>query len=254
MKPPVCIFTYAGGALSLPWTVRGVRAAGLVPVICEQHDQPLPRQLRASLERDGVELVTTTFPRRGNLNGTDCAAGICRELALAAARHGASHAIKLDDDALIVRPGLFLEHRDVDSVGLVWPGGNRSGAYGMAYMLRRSMAEEIAALLEWESLDPSAPEDLTVWAAAASLGTQISHRFRPARGPFSAIPADADPREAVERFDVVTVGNMPRGGWGNRPVEQAHQLRGLVLAAEALHGSCKAPAGAVQGVASQAPR
>ncbi|MFD0893990.1 hypothetical protein ACFQ5Q_10175, partial [Luteolibacter ambystomatis] len=88
---PACIFTYAGGALVLPWTVRGALRAGLVPVVCEDAASPLPGHVRGWLMHEGIDLITTTFPRRGNLNGTDCAAGICRTLAETALRYGATH-------------------------------------------------------------------------------------------------------------------------------------------------------------------
>ncbi|QUE53062.1 hypothetical protein KBB96_09240 [Luteolibacter ambystomatis] len=120
---PACIFTYAGGALVLPWTVRGALRAGLVPVVCEDAASPLPGHVRGWLMHEGIDLVTTTFPRRGNLNGTDCAAGICRTLAETALRYGATHVLKLDDDTVVMDRRVFTRHRHARAVGLTWPDG-----------------------------------------------------------------------------------------------------------------------------------
>ncbi|MGC4017482.1 MAG: hypothetical protein QM755_23655 [Luteolibacter sp.] len=221
MKLPACIFTYAGGALIIPYTVRLARCAGMIPIVCEDAAAPLPGNVRGWLASEGVELIATTFPRRGNLNGTDCAAGICRTLAATARRHGTTHAMKLDDDTVVVDARVFTRHRHARAVGLTWPGG-RPGAYGMAYMLRADVAEKAAARLERGTFRPTAPEDITVWETVARCGPVIERRFRARRGPFSALPLGAP---IDRRFDVLNMGTPPPGGWRNRPVQMVTEMK-----------------------------
>ena len=206
---------------------------------------PLPPHVLGWLASQGIEVRSTTFPRRGNLNGTDCAAGICRELEAACQRHRSSHAIKLDDDTVIVRPEVFGRHFAAGAVGLTWTAG-RPGAYGLAYALSRHTAGLAARQLEVQPLDPNAPEDLTIWHAARIVGTVIELPFQPSAGPWSAYPCHADPVAAMERFDVLTVGNPPPGGWSDRPRETALLMRRLVEAAMVLQSPCKAGAPALQ--------
>lgn len=229
MKIPACIFTWSGAALRLPWAVRGALQAGLRPVVCQDGAAPLPPHVLGWLASERVEVRTTTFPRRGNLNGTDCAAGILGELATACIRHGSTHAIKLDDDTVIVRPGR-LKADPLTAAGLSWPQKGRDAAFGMAYAVPGLAAASAAAFLESAALDAKAPEDLTVWAALEGLCHRTLHPFSMGSGPFTALPLGGNAVEAVERFDVVTVGNPPPGGWRNRDRQMAMEMRRLVEA------------------------
>lgn len=239
---PCLTFTHSGGRWRLPWWVKGVRQAGLLPVVVDDVHDPLDASAVVELRRDGVEYRRTTWRRRGNLNGTDVAAGICEELAAAAKRYGSAYALKCDDDTAIIEPGLFTPAATCTAVGLTWAGDPRGGAYGMAYALRRDVAAAVAHCLRLLPLDPAAPEDLTVWGAVRAMGRDqvIEHEFDPIGGPFCALPIGADPREAVRRFGVVTVGNRPPEGWRDKPVQTAARLRQVVCTAraEALRAGC----------------
>jgi hypothetical protein len=212
-----------------------------VPVVCQDVTSPLPPHVLGWLAGEGVEVRTTHFPRRGNLNGTDCAAGICHELADACRRHGSSHAIKLDDDTVIVRREVFTGCFPSGAVGLTWKDG-RPGAYGLAYCLSRESAATAASLLEAAPLNAAAPEDLTVWHAAKQVGTWSEVPFQQACGGWSAFPAGADAAAAVKRFDVLTVGNCPSEGWYDRPRQMAAMMRRLVTAARQVQEDCKGAA------------
>ena len=230
---PACIFTHSGAALRLPWAVRGALLAGLIPVVCQDGADPLPPQTLGWLEAQGVEVRTTTFTRRGNLNGTDCAAGIASELEAACVRYACSHAIKLDDDTIIVDPAIFTRHLLFDAVGLTHTDG-RPGAYGLAYMLSRRIACVIAAELETLPLDTRVPEDLTIWHQAKRHGLCHELPFDPGPigGPWSAILPHHDAPDAVKRFAVLTVGNEPPRGWKDADRQRAGEMRRLVEAAE----------------------
>jgi hypothetical protein len=238
MKIPACIFTYGGASLHLPWAVRGAIQAGLIPVVCQDAAAPLPGHVLGDLEAKRIEVRTTTFPRRGNLNGTDCAAGICHELATACERYGSLIAIKLDDDTVIVDPELFTSFPDA-AVGLSWPQEGRHAAFGMAYSVPGTAAAQAALILSAQPLDPKAPEDLTVWAALEGLCERQLVPFDPRGGPFTALPLHADAHEAVARFDVITVGNPPSSGWSNRPRQLATEMRRLVMATGMFQEACK---------------
>jgi hypothetical protein len=237
MSWPACTFTHSGGALRIRWWVQGVRQAGFVPVVFDDMHDPLPGWARGWLEAERVEYRYTQWDRRGNLNGTDVAWRICQILHRTALRHGVSHALKVDDDTVILDPELFTESGGAAAVGLTWAGDPRGGAYGMAYALRADVAEVVAQALHRVPLDPRAPEDLTVWAAVraiAGAAEMVAHEFDPEIGPFSALPATADVRDAIERFGVLTVGNPPPGGWRNREQETAARLRQVVCTSAAM--------------------
>lgn len=236
MKIPVCIFTHSGAALRLPWAVRGAHVAGLIPVVCQDGADPLPPHVLGWLESQGVEIRTTTFLRRGNLNGTDCAAGICREIEAACIRHGSSHAAKMDDDTAPVDPTIFTGNLQFAAVGLTCPVNGRPGAYGLAYCLSRETASQVAAALEaMPEVEESAPEDLTIWNLAAKLGECLELPFKPEGGPWSAILPGYDLPDALNRFAVLTVGNEPEGGWKDADREKARELRKIVMLLEGGH-------------------
>ncbi len=233
MSLPAVTFTHSRAAQRIRWWVEGVRLAGLIPVVVDDRNDPLPGTALGWLEAHGVEYRCTAWDRRGNLNGTDVAARICEELAAAAARHGTSHALKVDDDTLIADAELFTLAETAAVVALTWSGDPRGGAYGMAYALRADVAADISAHLALLPLDRRAPEDLTVFAAGAALAGDAAimrHEFDAQGGPFCALPLDADPRDAVERFGVLTVGNAPPGGWKDRDRQTATRLRQLCTA------------------------
>lgn len=237
MRIPVCIFTWSGAALRLPIAVRGAILTGLVPVVCQDSIAPLPPQVLGWLASEGVEVRTTYFPRRGNLNGTDCAAGMARELEAACIRHGSSHALKMDDDTVILDLGIFTRHLLFDAVGLTCPDGipgtvSRPGAYGLTYMLSRRIAGVIASELESLPIDTSAPEDLTIWHQATRHGLchELPFEPGPVGGPWSAIGPEHDVSDAVRRFAVLTVGNEPPGGWKDADRQKASELKRILRA------------------------
>ena len=241
MSWPAVTFTHSGGEHRIRWWAEGIRQAGLIPVVCDDARDPLPGTARGWLHAAGVEYRQTRWDRRGNLNGTDVAAGICRELAAAAERHAAPYALKVDDDTAICDPEIFTCAEQAGAVGLTWTAGGRSEAFGMAYALRADVAAGAAEALALLPLDATAPEDLTVWRAAVALSGPagvMRWDFDPEAGPFSALPANADVCDAVRRFAVLTVGNPPAGGWKDRSRETSARLLHVLRAvrAERLHG------------------
>lgn len=226
-KLPAVIFTWAGDASAVPWCVIGAEQAGLLPVVAEDAAAPLPAHTIGWLRRRGVPVWTTGFPRRGNLNGTDCAAGICRTLSRAAWELGEGHAMKLDTDTVVVRSGIFASVSDAAMIALTCRE-DRLGGYGMAYRLSADAADDAAERLERRGVDVTAPEDVTILRTVDLDWVVWAHEFIPGMGPFSAFPADGDPVDFAARFDVLTVGNAPDGGWADRPRQVAAAMRSLV--------------------------
>jgi hypothetical protein len=218
---PVCIFTYAGDSLPIRECVRSVINAGLFPVVCDDAADSLSRDVVAMLEDAGAEYVLTTFERRGNLNGTDTAAGIARTLHEACGRYGTSCAIKLDSDTILIDPTQFLN----GNVGVHSTVQNRRAAFGCVYSLAAETALCVAKELEFGHFDPTAPEDLAIWDAVAALNHQRTmHDFNPDHGAFASVPIGSDPVDCI-RFAALTFGNVPDGGWTDRPFQIMQEMR-----------------------------
>jgi hypothetical protein len=219
---PVCIFTYAGDALPLRECVKSVLAAQCLPVICDESTNPLPEWVVGWAESMGAEYLVTFFPRRGNLNGTDCAAGIARTMANAAKRHGACYAIKLDADTVLIDPTRY-----AGNAGVCSSTQARRDAFGACYSLKAETAASVAVELEFTPLDETAPEDLTIWQTVRAITEDFQiYDFNPAGGMFSAVPFGADPAECL-RFAAVTYGNAPAEGWADRPLQIAQEMAKL---------------------------
>jgi hypothetical protein len=218
---PVCIFTYSGDALPIRESVRSVIAAGLFPVVCDDAANPLPRTLIASLEDYGAEYTQTAFRRRGNLNGTDTAAGIARTLYEACGRYGTSSAIKMDSDTILIDPTPFM----AGNVGVMSTETSRRSAFGCVYALTALTALEVAKELEFGILDESAPEDLAIWDAVAAIQhPRTMHDFKPDGGAFSAVPIGSDPCDCG-RFAALTFGNTPATGWTDRGLQIFREMQ-----------------------------
>lgn len=238
---PAVTFTYAGDATLIPAWCEIHRSVGLDPVVVEDAAAPLPAWVVRWLASYHVELRRSHFPRRGNLRGTDCAAGIAATLAAVCRTRGAASAIKIDTDTAVVRPDLFaaVTHGPAAIAGLLDPAAGRHDAFGMAYAITAAASSAIADhLATLPSQDPYAPEDTTIWRAAKALGLMCwPLRFNRRTGPFTVVPEWADHAEAAARFSVLTWGN-PLPGRGR---STAHILTGLRLTQKALQEPLRQP-------------
>lgn len=215
---PAVTFTYAADAAAVPLWCRIHHRVGLRPVVIEDGAAPLPPWASGWLAARRVPLIRSSFPRRGNLNGTDTAAAIAATIASVCRCLRAPAAIKIDIDTAVIRPATLLCHHPCASlVGLAWPAAGSPHTFGLAYLLAAPAARAIAAHLSSIPLDPSAPEDRTIWQAAATLGIpRLALPFDPTSGPFAAVPHFADPSDAARRFSVLTWGNPDPSSSGRR--------------------------------------
>ena len=211
------VFTYAGDALPVIECVRHLTRLGVRAWVFDDADHHLPGWVQGSLWRMGAAYHATTFPRRGNLNGTDCAIGILESMLST----GANVVAKVDADTLIVSPDAFA----AGNVGCCSTGTNRRDAFGACYSIRRETITAALAILRGMPDVPAAPEDLTIWSAIRATGhtyEMIDHD--PAGGGLAAVPLGS-PVDRPERFAALTFGNPPTRGWTDRQMQVAFEMR-----------------------------
>lgn len=211
------VFAYAGDALSVIECVRHLTRSGVRAWVFDDATNRLPGWVQGDLWRMGAAYHATTFPRRGNLNGTACAIGILESMLST----GADVVAKIDADTLIVRPDLFAG----GNVGCCSTGTNRRDAFGACYSIRRETATAALSILRGMPDDPAAPEDLTIWSAIRATGhafEMIDHD--PECGGLAAVPLGS-PVDRPERFAALTFGNRPDEGWTDRDLQVALEMR-----------------------------
>ena len=219
---PACIFTYSGDALPLRECVRGAKIAGLLPVVIDDSHSPMGRTVWTWIESQGGLYFQSDFNRRGNLNGTECAAGIAKCLYEAMRLTHTAQAFKLDTDTIIQRYDRF---QGISS-GIYSTTLHRREAFGCAYTLTRDAARRVRDNLSRMD-DPSAPEDQLIWQSIKRLNIRHKlHDFCPTGGAFSAVPPSFDPIDCA-KFDVLTFGNRPASGWRDRAMQITLAMRKL---------------------------
>lgn len=211
---PACIFTYSGDALPLRECVRGAKLAGLLPIVIDDSHSPMGRTVWTWIDSQGGLYFQSDFNRRGNLNGTECATGISKCLYEAMRLTHAAQAFKLDTDTIIQRPERFLGI----SSGVYSTTLHRREAFGCCYSLTRDAARRVRNdLMRMD--DTTAPEDQLIWQSIKRLNVRHKlHDFTPEGGAFSAVPQSFDPVDCM-KFDILTFGNLPAGGWKDRAMQ-----------------------------------
>ncbi|PNC97333.1 hypothetical protein [Akkermansia muciniphila] len=120
-------FTYRGHADLLTWTCRAtletlahspyVLGRDISIVVVDDTGNPCPEAAVSELKAMGATYRTSTFKRRGNLNGQDCIMGILSEFKRSM-RRKKDIAVKLDCDTLLLGT-TWLEQFVKDSSALV---------------------------------------------------------------------------------------------------------------------------------------
>lgn len=211
------VFAYAGDSLSVIECVRHLTRLGVRAWVFDDSAHRLPGWVQGELWQMGVAYSVTHFPRRGNLNGTPCAIGILESMLST----GADVVAKIDADTLVVHPDLFA----AGNVGCCSTMTARRDAFGACYSIRRETITAALSILRGMPDDPIAPEDLTIWGAIRATGhafDMIDHA--PDGGGLAAVPLGS-PVDRPERFAVLTFGNLPEGGWCDRDLQVALEMR-----------------------------
>lgn len=220
---PAVVFAYSGDALPLRECVRGLLAANLQPVICDDANNPLPIHAQAWIEQQGGEYRQTTFERNKNLNGTACAAGIAQELHNAALRYHTKLAVKVDADTIIIDPTPFI----FQTTGICSTSMNRREAFGCVYSIARQTSVNVAREINHITQDDNSPEDVLIWRTIQQ--NKWTHRmidFCRSHGAFTAVPLSFDPIECF-RYAACTFGNPPAEGWRDRPLQVSQAMKRL---------------------------
>jgi hypothetical protein len=211
------VFAYAGDALPVIECCLRLMRAGVRPWVFDDAKASLPGWVRGSLFQMGAGHFLADFDRRGNLNGTECCLGILSAMLSTEAET----VLKIDADTLLVRPEFFAP----GNVGCCSTMTARRDAFGACYSLNRDTIKAALAILRGMPRDPYCPEDLTIWSAIRATGhpfEMIDHH--PDGGGLAAVPIGS-PVDRPERFAALTFGNPPKGGWEDRQIQVALEMR-----------------------------
>ena len=200
------IFSYPPDYLSTAYAARALRRCGVRVVVAIDRADP-------ELVLDGCEVIRTSFPRRGNLNGKACVEGILATLE-ANARPEDQWALKVDADALPLRMG-WLEGRSEEMVGMCHPGKHLH--YGFCYAIRRDALPALRERARGLEDDPWCPEDCTIGGLAKSW-----HRYENLTEgcPMAAYPwkSDKPPAWWRDAYEVLVFQRLD--GRGRREVAE----------------------------------
>lgn len=144
------IFTYPPDFAKAAIAARSLGKLGVKAFLAIDRKDPLP-------EIEGAEIIRTSFPRRGNLNGTDVIQGILRVLQECA--DDSDYVLKVDSDTL-VRGLNWLEGHTEAAVGLYHPG--QRIFFGACYALRVDRLHEYRSIAAQMPFSKSVHEDIEI--------------------------------------------------------------------------------------------
>ena len=166
------IVSYAGAAHTLPAAVTAARRAwptAPITVLDDAHDPVPPSMQRDVSAAPGVEYRLTRWPRGGNLRGRSCLRGLLTEYRRSLRRSGATYALKLDADTIVLDPaplvGLMMHGVDYAAHSIL------DGPYGGGCILMSTTAVHVLArAVRHADMPPTAREDLTLGGLALASG------------------------------------------------------------------------------------
>lgn len=144
------IFTYPADYPLSAIAARALGKLGVKTFLAIDRKDPVP-------EIEGAEIIQTTFPRRGNLNGTDCIQGILRTLHECA--DGDDYVLKVDSDT-VVRGLEWLRGRTEPAVGLRHV--ELRCLYGACYALRVDRLREYRSFAAHMPYSRAVSEDVEI--------------------------------------------------------------------------------------------
>lgn len=175
-------FTYRGHADLLTWTCRATLEAlahspyvlgrDISIVVVDDASNPCPEAAVSELKAMGATYRTSTFKRRGNLNGQDCIMGILSEFKRSM-RRKKDIAVKLDCDTLLLGT-TWLEQFVKDSSALVTGADDRGCIYGMCYGLKAVLIDALIDLFTRYPVGDRSQEDIYLGYRARRLAQSLS--------------------------------------------------------------------------------
>jgi hypothetical protein len=161
------IYAYPPDFLIAAMVARQFERLGARAVVAIDQSDPL-------LVLEGIEIVRTSFDRRGNLNGWEFVAGNLRLMERLAKRHGSQWVIKCDADTWPLSLDWVNQAGAIIASG-VWTAGHLSGC---CYAIAASALPILAAEAEAQPPAGYVMED----HATGELARQCGHVHFPKRG------------------------------------------------------------------------
>lgn len=186
------IFTYPRDYGIATVVARGLMRLGVSPVLAIDVSDPIP-------EIEGVETMTTSFKRGGNLNGTACVRGILETLASVA--DGDRYVLKVDSDTLVRGLG-WLEGREECIVGMRHTGIR--DFYGACYAVRVDRLDDYRRAAATMEDDAACPEDVTI---GMMMPGAFTFQNRAAGCPFQAWRGERDLTDATKEVIIFNPGD-----------------------------------------------
>lgn len=214
MTIPCCIFSYREDSYEVVLAARSASMAGLFPVfVVEDAAKPLSKEARHHLEEENAVVVTSDFPRPGNLRGIECINGMLQIYRKIFEKTGATHLVKLDSDTVLTSGDSLRSATGYDLFGWSSP---KYSFHGSTYLISSNLTEEILAFIKrWQGIpgynNVNCPEDLGIYRMAVLLHSKVGINAFDQAGGFGAFWQYQSPQDFFkiyfERFASISFGN-----------------------------------------------
>jgi len=217
MITPCCIFSYRDDSFEAVLAARSAQNAGLFPVfVVEDGSKPLCEKVKNDLSEMEVIVITSDFPRPGNLRGINCIYGMLQIFRRILRKTGATHLVKMDSDTILVSGDTIKLAAQKDPVLFGW-SSPKYEFHGSTYLISDSLVEGMIRFISrWQGIpglqNPSVAEDLAMFRMAVLFkgGDVLVSKYDP-DGGFGAFWCWQDPEKYHEifssRFQSVSFGN-----------------------------------------------
>lgn len=217
MITPCCIFSYREDSFEAVLAARSAKLAGLFPVfVVEDAEKSISIEARRKMEQDDVIVITSDFPRPGNLRGIHCIYGMLQIYRRIMQKTGARAVVKMDSDTILTGSGSITTAVLRKDLMFGW-SSPKYDFHGSCYVISRKMVDETLAFIKrWQGIpgfsNLNAPEDLAIFRMAVlldSMAVAVSPYSKD--GGFGGFWCWQDPVEYEPvykaRFESVSFGN-----------------------------------------------
>lgn len=165
------IFTYPPDYVMASYAAESLRRCGIGVTLAVDKADP-------KLVVDGCEVVRTSFPRNGNLNGMETVIGQLETLRQAS--DGSHFVLKVDSDSMVFAT-TWLDGMSADVVGLRSDEDtNNRSLYGFCYAVAERSLDTMIQLAREMPANPWCPEDIMMATIAERFGKVFTYRHKAA--------------------------------------------------------------------------